>query len=166
MSLLPTLLTSIALLTVAETDSAPIDVTRPDAIEFGASVDALTAMFESRCDTFDVRELDPASLPIAQSSHVQVDCHGFEHAGSARLAEFVFADDALAFVWILTEASEEADFLAAMQSVYGTPTHATAMFYAFADDHTALRRDIPEFLYYAESIAPMYRGWFDQMSAE
>ena len=50
--------------------------------------------------------------------------------------------------------------------VYGAPTHDTAMFTAFADHNAALRRDIPEFLFYSQSIAPMYRGWFDQMAAQ
>ena len=30
----------------------------------------------------------------------------------------------------------------------------------------ALRRDITEFLYYGDAVAPMYRAWFDQMAAQ
>ncbi|WP_300529110.1 hypothetical protein [Maricaulis sp.] len=153
-------LTSAPTLAMAE----PLDL--PAAIEFGASPDALSSAFDDLCESYQVHQLDPAELPIAQHSHIQVDCRGFAHAGANRLAEFVFADEALAFVWVLTEAEEEAAHLAALQQRFGTPTHDTAMFVAFADDNVALRRDIPEFLYYGEVIAPMYRGWFDQMSAQ
>ena len=137
----------------------------PENIAFGAGLEAMAPVFEQMCDAHDVRTLDPADLPIAETSHVQVDCRGFEHAGSARLAEFVFADDHLVFVWVLTEAIEEVTHLAAMRDRYGDPTHETSAFVAYADDRIALRRDIPEFLYYGEAVAPMYRAWFDQMAA-
>ncbi|MBR9824478.1 MAG: hypothetical protein GYB36_01600 [Alphaproteobacteria bacterium] len=136
------------------------------AIQFEASLSSLTPAFDRLCDTYDVRTLDPAELPIAQSSHVQIDCHGFDHAGASRLAEFVFADDALAFIWVLTEADEEAAHLARMRERYGAPSHDTPLFVAFTDDRTALRRDIPEFLYYGDHIAPVYQGWFDQMATQ
>ncbi|WP_203292543.1 hypothetical protein [Maricaulis parjimensis] len=140
------------------------DLDLPAAIEFGAGLEALTPAFDTLCESYDVRTLDPAELPIAETSHVQIDCQGFDHAGAERLAEFVFADDQLAFIWVLTEASEESGHLSALSNRFGAPTHDTAGFVAWADDHVALRRDIPEFLYYGEAVAPMYRGWFDQMA--
>jgi hypothetical protein len=141
-----------------------LDITVPAVIEFGTSVNQMSEALNAMCSQMTVRSLDPADLPIAEHSHVQIDCQGFAHAGADRLAEFVFADDSLAFVWILTEADEEAPLLAGMLAEYGEPSHSTDMFIAFADQHTALRRDIPEFLYYSEAVAPMYRGWFDQMA--
>ena len=139
-----------------------IDVGPPASARFESSLAAMTAEFDARCQTYDVRELDLASLPIAETSHVQVDCHGFSHAGGERLAEFVFADDSLVFMWVLTSAEEEAALLKALLASYGAPTHDTPLFVAFADDFLALRRDIPELLYYSETVAPLYRGWFDQ----
>lgn len=169
MSFLPRLasvvLTGLAL-TAAPAAALADSLDLPPGIEFGASPATLTGTFDELCESFQLRQLDPAELPIAQESHVQVDCRGFSHAGADRLAEFVFADDALAFIWILTEAAEEPTHLAALRQRFGTPTHDTPLFVAFADDQVALRRDVPEFLYYGEAIAPMYRGWFDQMAAQ
>jgi hypothetical protein len=141
-----------------------LDVTVPAVIEFGSSAQQMNTALEPMCANITMRSLDPAELPIAEHSHVQIDCDGFAHAGADRQAEFVFADDRLAFVWILTEAEEEPALLAHMVAEYGEPSHSTDMFIAFADQHTALRRDRPEFLYYSETVAPMYRGWFDQMA--
>lgn len=156
-----------ATLTVTACASSVADPLALDpGIRFDASLDAMRTSFDRLCSDHDIRHLDPAELPIARESHIQVDCRGFDHAGAPRLAEFVFADDRLAFVWILTEATEEADHLARMRARYGSPSHDTPMFVAFTAHHTALRRDIPEFLYYAESIAPMYQAWFDQMAAQ
>jgi len=142
-----------------------LDVSLDSRVAFDASLEAMTPVFDRVCAHYRVRELSIEDLPIAQNSHIQVDCNGFQHAGQAREAEFVFADDQLAFVWVLTDAAEEPGLLAQMHSTYGTPTHDTPMFVAFADDLTALRRDTPEFLFYSARIAPMYRGWFDQMAA-
>lgn len=161
-----TALASTALALAASPASATSPLDLPAAIEFGASPAALGDSFDQLCESYQVRQLDPAELPIAQDSHTQVDCHGFDHAGRGRLAEFVFADDSLAFIWILTDASEEGTHLAALRAQYGSPSHDTPVFVAFADHNVALRRDVPEFLYYGEAIAPMYRGWFDQMAAQ
>lgn len=138
----------------------------PASITFGEDLDVMTPVFEDLCAGYIVRTLDPAELPIAERSHVQVDCQDFEHAGDSRLAEFVFADDRLAFIWVLTDASEEAELRITLEGRFGSPTHDTPAFIAFADDHMALRRDTPELLYYSAEIAPMYRAWFDQMAAQ
>lgn len=158
------LLASALLLTAACAPAQADPVTLPSQVTFGAGLADLEPVLANLCDSYEVRTLDPAELPIAQTSHVQVDCEGFDHAGQPRLAEFVLADDQLAFIWVLTESAEEAGHLAALGAAHGTPTHDTAAFVAWADDHVALRRDIPEFLYYGEAVAPMYRAWFDQMA--
>ncbi|MEO0974675.1 MAG: hypothetical protein AAFX85_16420, partial [Pseudomonadota bacterium] len=106
-------------------------------------------------------ELEPAALPIARESHVQLDCHSFVHAGGRRLAEFVFADDALVFIWVLTSAEEEPALDAALRTAFGAPSHETPGFFAFVEHRVALRRDKPELLYYGEAVAPMFEAWFD-----
>ena len=156
------LLSALSLAACASAQADDLDL--PTDVEFGASLATLTPAFDTLCTTHEVRTLDPADLPIAQTSHIQVDCQGFDHAGANRLAEFVFADDQLAFIWILTEASEESMHLAALTARFGSPTHDTPVFVAWADDDLALRRDTPEFLYFGEAVAPMYRAWFDQMA--
>jgi len=160
-------LTIIAMLSAAcvHAEKTEIDVARPDAARFGESLDAMAPTFADACDNHEVRGLELAALPIATTSHIQVDCRGFYHAGAERLAEFVFADDSLVFVWVLTSAEEEPALLERLIASYGTPTHDTALFAAFADNNLALRRDIPELLYYSEAVAPLYRGWFDQSAA-
>ena len=160
----PALLVAAALVTPNPLAQDPLAL--DPRLVFGQSETELNPVFETLCERHDLVVLDPAELPIAQSRHEQVNCTGFHHAGRLREAEFVFADGALAFVWVLTEAEEEATHLAAMRASYGAPTHDTALFVAFADHNTALRRDVPEFLYYSDAIAPMYRGWFDQMAAQ
>lgn len=160
----PALLVATALVTPNPLAQDPLAL--DPRLVFGQSESELNPVFETLCERHDLVVLDPAELPIAQSRHEQVNCTGFHHAGRLREAEFVFADGALAFVWVLTEAEEEATHLAAMRASYGAPTHDTALFVAFADHNTALRRDVPEFLYYSDAIAPMYRGWFDQMATQ
>ena len=161
----PLLFIAPPLLGCVHAEGTHSNVAPPAIAEFGQSLTAMTPKFDSACERYEIRELDPASLPIAQNSHVQVDCDGFRHAGSTRLAEFVFADDSLAFIWVLTGAEEEEALLQQLKARYGQPTHDTALFVAFADDNLALRRDIPELLYYAEAVAPLYRGWFDQSAS-
>lgn len=137
----------------------------PEQFAFGATLEEMTPAFEKFCSTHEVRNRDVADLPVARHSHAQVDCHGFHHAGAARLAEFVFADGKMVFTWVLTEPSEHEQHLAALHQAYGEPSHTAPAFVAFTHHRVALRRDVPEFLYYGEDVAPMYQAWFDQMVA-
>ncbi len=163
---LPLTLIAVPLVGCVHAQAMNANIAPPDSAQFGSSLAAMTNEFATKCERYDVRELDPAQLPIAETSHVQVDCHGFSHAGGKRLAEFVFADDALAFIWVLTTAEEEETLLKQLKATYGQPTHDTPLFVAFADDNLALRRDIPELLYYAAAVAPLYRSWFDQSAGD
>ncbi len=58
-----------------------------------------------------------------------VDCDEFQSGGGARRAEFIFADDTLAMVSILTEARDEAELLRQMTLAYGPPTHKNEKFH-------------------------------------
>ncbi len=139
------------------------DAARPDVITFGASIDQMETALGAHCTTMTTRETPPF-MPIHEIQH-QTDCDGFEYFGAPRAAEFVFGDDALIFVWILTEKSEEAAMEQAFTELYGTPTHDTEGFTAFADDNAAVRKDVPEALFYSPAIADQYRAFFDGQAA-
>ncbi len=134
--------------------SAPAD------FHFGAGPDAHD--FAALCDSHTVRELDPAELPLATTSHVQVDCDGYAYFGAGRLAEFVFADGALTHVWVLVEASDLDPLQARFEAEFGAPDAQAPVFAAFFADRAAVRRDVPEALYYGETAAPLFEAFFSQ----
>ena len=118
--------------------------------------------FSAVCETHTVRELDPAEMPLATTSHIQVDCEGFDYFGSARLAEFVFADGALTHVWVLVEEGDLDPLQAAFEDAFGAPDAEAPVFAAFFEQRAAVRRDVPEALYYSEAAAPLFEGFFSQ----
>ncbi|WP_323761916.1 hypothetical protein [Maricaulis sp.] len=138
----------------------------PDAARFGASLATIRPLLETACTTLTIRELPLEELPIAQTRHIQAECGGLAHAGAPRDAEFVFADDALAFVWVLTDAGEADTLRAALEAAHGAPSHDLPPATAFTQARLALRHDTPELLYYGAHVAPMYEGWFDQMATQ
>ena len=83
---------------------------------------------------------------------MQIDCDGLEFRGQPRWTEFVFRDDSLVMVWILTTAEEEPEILAAMSAVYGVPSHSGANWFGFVDHMAAVRRDKPEVLFYSQAL--------------
>ena len=164
-------LTALAALTLAlgacalaDTPASPGPAEAPVVARFGASLADIRPLLDTVCTHLTVRDLPLEQMPIATTSHVQADCEGLDHAGAPRLAEFVFADDALAFVWVLTEASEADTLRTALELAHGAPSHDLAPVTAFTQAHMALRHDTPELLYYGAHIAPVYDGWFDQMA--
>ncbi|WP_291841738.1 hypothetical protein [Maricaulis sp.] len=150
---------------LADTPASPGPEHAPSPANFGASLDAVRPLLDAACTSLTVRELPLEQMPIATTSHTQVDCQGLDHAGAPRLAEFVFADDALAFVWVLTDAREADGLRAALETVHGTPSHDLPPVTAFTQARMALRHDTPELLYYGSHVAPVYEGWFNQMAA-
>lgn len=147
--MLHAILTSIALL-------SPLAPT----VQLGGSEAANAEALQTLCATQIRRELDPAELPLAQSSHVQIDCDGYVFMDAPRLAEFVFADDRLTHVWVLVEAGELEALDAAFTDQYGAATVRTDGFSAYFDARAAVRRDVPEALFYAPDAAPLFEAWF------
>jgi hypothetical protein len=132
----------------------------PVDFQFGTGQDAHD--FSAMCETHTVREMNPAEMPLATTSHVQVDCHGYDYFGAGRLAEFVFADGALTHVWVLVEESDLDPLQAAFVDAFGAPDVQAPVFAAFFEQRAAVRRDVPEALYYGEAAAPLFEGFFSQ----
>jgi len=142
------------------------EATAPEAFQFGEGMEAHQALFDTSCTSADVRELDPAENPAARETLVQVNCDDFDYFGAGRLAEFVFADGKLTHVWILTTPEDEAGLRAAFETAFGAPSHDSAGFIAFTQANAAIRRDVPEALYYGDDVAPLFAGWFDQATGQ
>ena len=135
-------------------------VETPAGFHFGAGQEAHD--FAAMCSSHTIRELDPAEMPLAETSHVQVDCLGFEYFGGSRLAEFVFADNALTHVWVLVEESELDALQAEFEAQHGAPDREAPVFAAFFGARAAVRRDTPEVLYYGEAGAPLFEAFASQ----
>lgn len=78
---------------------------RPSVATAGASVAAVRRGLEARCSKLEQRAIDPPFIVLrahVRRGQVQLDCDGLLFAQERRWAEFVFADDSLDLVWILT----------------------------------------------------------------
>lgn len=142
------------------------EATVPEGFQFGEGLEAHQALLDEACDTVNVRELDPAQNQAAQESLVQADCDGFDYFGADRFAEFVFADGKLTHVWILTAPEDEATLRETFEAAFGAPSHEAEAFIAFTHANAAIRRDVPEALYYGQDVAPLFAAWFDQASGQ
>ena len=140
---------------------------RPAVVRFGAELVESTKELRPLCTKLDTRQMQRPFLvlrDIVKVRQMQVDCDGFQFAGAARWAEFVFADDSLAMVWILTEAKDEVALLRDMTKAYGEPTHRNEKFIAFARHGAALRTDRPEVLFFAPMLESQILPWFGSPS--
>jgi hypothetical protein len=134
----------------------------PKLFQYGSSVTHMENILQTVCQSQTTRQLPLEDFPIATTSHTQIDCTGLDHAGGKRNAEFKFADDALILVWVLVDQQEEAALIKALEAQFGAPSHRNAALVAFTDARIAYRRDVPELLYYSDTVAEVYQAWFDQ----
>ncbi len=141
-------------------------VERPDVIVFGSTVAEMEANLAALCEGQTSRRIDPPFLPDVENEQMQIDCEGFSFLGLPRHAEFVFRDDSLEMVWVMTEAEEDSAILEQMRAAYGMPSHESEPYVAFVEHRTALRREPPEVLFYSENLAEAYAEFFDANAAE
>ncbi len=144
----------------------PAPITKPDVIEFGASVDAMQRALKSSCTEKKLRSFDPPSIPIARKSHQQIDCQGFDFMGEPRLAEFVFVDDRLQLVWILVDEDDQQRIIDAMRQTYKSDGLVNEMAIAFPKHRTAWRFKPAEVLFYSEDVAPMFEARFGNSGSD
>lgn len=127
-------------------------VQRPLVIAFGASQFEVERDLSEVCTEVRVRTIEPAQLPGAKRQS-QTDCFGFDYFGAPRLAEFVFADDEPILTWKLVEESDLSKLKAAFLKQLGAPAFRSETITGFHDARAAVRKDIPETLHYAPSVA-------------
>ncbi|TNE53105.1 MAG: hypothetical protein EP341_06265 [Sphingomonadales bacterium] len=137
-------------------DASAMDPRQPDVIQFGSSAEDMQVTLSNYCETsMELRVFDPPEIPIAQESHQQIDCEGFDYLGAPRLAEFVFIDGKLQLVWILLTDQERETTIAAMREVYGSQGQENEQVVAFTENRTAWRNEPAEVLFYSEEVAPI-----------
>jgi len=132
----------------------------PGSFVLGGDEADNAAPLAQMCESQERRVLDPDSLPLAQNSYVQIDCHGFAYLDAPRKAEFVFADGRLTHVWVLVNAEELDRLTQRFEQTHGAADVKAEDFTAWFSARTAVRRDIPEALFYSETASPLFEAWF------
>jgi hypothetical protein len=148
---------------MAPAPASATDPFRPQAIRFGATVADLRAAVGGGCKEVAVRRIDPPFIvlrPHVKHQQLQMDCDGYLFEGKSRWAEFIFVDDSLEMVWIMTKAEDEKLLRDKMAAAYGKPQQQNEKFVAFVTARAALRLDVPEVLFYSERVAGQIEGWF------
>jgi hypothetical protein len=91
---------------------------KPDSIRFGSTVKQMETVLKSLCSTMKTRRIDPPFLDGIKDRQMQIDCEGFVFRNKPRHTEFVFGDDDLKMVWVMTDPKERVALEAAMRSAY------------------------------------------------
>ena len=135
---------------------------KPEVIRYGATIAETETALKGLCKKINTRPINPPFLPDVKTKQMQIDCDGFEFLGKPRWTEFVFRDDSLEMVWIMTTAEEETAILKEMNIVAGAPTKRNKDYIAFPDYRFALRLDKPEVLFYSEKLTTHISKWFEK----
>jgi hypothetical protein len=129
----------------------------PEAVRWNASVEEMQAGLGSRCTAGqELRTFDPPQIPGA-SEHKQIDCRGFEFRGKPRVLEFVFADNQLQAVWIIMDAAEAGEVVAAMRESFGEPDAQYGTVVAFTRSRALWRGDKSEVLIYGPDMSELMK---------
>jgi hypothetical protein len=152
---------------MVSTESETTDSIIPNIVDFGATVEEMKTKLEAICTEVKAREIDPPFIVLrkhVKKEQIQIDCEGFIYFGKPRHAEFIFADNSLEMVWILTTEEDENALMEEMTSLFGNPTHKNELFTASSKGNVAIRTDFPEVLLYSKKITRDILPWFDTKS--
>ncbi len=125
--------------------------TKPDSIRFGATVHQMETVLANLCKTLKTRRINPPFLSGIKDRQMQIDCEGFAFRGKPRHAEFVFGDDELKMVWVMTDPEERGALQQDMRNAYGAPNSINEKYVGFTVSRVAIRLDRAEVLFYAEN---------------
>jgi hypothetical protein len=114
------------------------------------------------CSAVRVRPIDPVFRVLRglTEKQYQADCEGLMFENKPRHAEFVFSDDGLELVWIMTTTEESAELNQRMSAIFGAPTMTNQKFVAWTTNVAALRTDVAEVLFYSDRLGERVREWF------
>ena len=154
------LLSLLLLISFSIHSTESIKLTLPKSLKFGQSLSDTELLLNQYCKKRSKFEINPPQIPGTKNSQVQIDCHNFNFAGKERLAEFVFKDNSLYLVWVLIEESELRGLEKNLLNKFKKPTYQSPVFTAFTSQHIALRKDVPEFLFYGEEASESFENWF------
>lgn len=153
-------LASLSLMASASEHTDTSEIEKPSEIVYGASVEETQGRLANRCDRMELRTFDPPKVPLAKSSHSQIDCFGFDFMGEPRKAEFVFVDGKLQFTWVMVDADDQERVIAAMRKHYKADGLSNKAVIAFPEHRTAWRFEPPEVLFYSEEVAAPFERMF------
>jgi hypothetical protein len=140
---------------------ATAEALQPAVVRYGATVAEMEKALAGSCSSLKARRIDPPFLENVRTVQMQIDCDGFSYLGKPRWAEFVFRDDSLEMVWIMTSTAEEPDILSLMKVAYGEPARRNDKYIAFPDGRTAIRFKPAEVLLYSPNLDSYTRPWFE-----
>ena len=135
----------------------PVDLTNglPSILQFGASFKALKAELEAQCQPMLIKETKPW-LPNKPEKQLQVNCFNLNYLGFPRKLEFVFGDDQLELVWILSAKEEEGRIRELLVDYFGPASNVTPDWETFKRGEVYLRKDKPEVLAVSASLVSHY----------
>jgi hypothetical protein len=134
--------------------------TKPEVIIYGASVAEIARALNGVCISRQTRRINPPFQKDVAREQMQIDCEGFPFQNGSRHAEFVFRDDALMMVWIMTGKTEDAALEQAMTATYGSPKKRGRTYLEYKKGLAALRLDKHEVLFYGPAMAREIETWF------
>lgn len=142
----------------------PQSIEKPEVVKFGETKSNMMMSLDSICKITNDIQITPIQLPTAKKSQSQVDCDKFHYFGKKRKAEFIFADDILDMVWILTLPEEEDTLIAGFTALYGKATHIKEDVTFFLNDGVAVRNDPHEVLFISDRLKEPYRAFLEEKS--
>lgn len=141
--------------------SGDFDTRIPGFIRFGETKTIIIPELQNVCTIDTIKEHQQVQLPTVQISQTQIDCSGFLYAGKTRKAEFIFSDNKLDLVRIITEAGEEQNFIIAYSQTYGEPSHKKNDITFFMKDGIGVSSNPSEILLISDRLKEPFRLWLE-----
>lgn len=139
-------------------------ITHNQTLPFDQSIDEVKAHLETACSDIILHQNQTLELPTATTSQVQIDCTDYAPMNHQGLTEWVFADNRLDIVWLLTPLSELNKVKNTLENDGIQPDYALdAMADFYLDRGFGIRYEPTELLYHSERLTPFYRAWLESL---
>ena len=151
----------ISTLAVANPSGLP---THNNKFPFGQNLAQVLERLKGQCSRLVVNENLPLEVPTATLSQTQIDCFDYKPLQHIGVSEWIFADDFLDIVWVLSPMSELEITKSKLTNNGITPDYSLPnMADFYLDRGFGFRYQPTEALYYSDRLIPYYRAWLENL---
>ncbi|MFC3093927.1 hypothetical protein DRW07_10630 [Alteromonas sediminis] len=154
-----------SLLAVNHAVANPLTITENTFFPFGQKLSAVLTHLETHCTSVSVKRNLDLEVPTATESQTQVDCKNYAPLKHDGLSEWVFADDSLDIVWVLSPMAHLQHTKATLtQQGISADYSMGNMADFYLERGFGFRYQPTEYLYFSDRLKPFYKQWLEHQS--
>jgi len=155
--------TLVSFLALTNVYAGALNITQNTFFPFGQEMDKVLNHLEQNCSSVSVKKGLKLEVPTASVSQSQIDCENYKPLKHEGLSEWVFADNSLDIIWVLSPMEDLETTKATLKEQQIDADYSMEnMADFYLERGFGFRYEPTEYLYFSDRLKPFYKQWLEQ----